>query len=61
MRRTMNREKNEEVPPLEAEKEPVARDEADLTPLFRLLMRQPPKDHHFETCPICNRYGIREI
>lgn len=33
----------------------------DLTPLFTLLMRQPPKDHDFHTCPMCQRYGITEI
>ena len=33
----------------------------DLTPLFTLLVRQPPKDHDFRTCPICQRYGITEI
>ena len=33
----------------------------DLTPLFALLVRQPPKDHDFRTCPICQRYGITEI
>lgn len=42
-------EKDEEVPSY------------DLTPLFTLLMRQPPKDHDFRTCPICQRYGITEI
>lgn len=33
----------------------------DLMPLFTLLVRQPPKDHDFRTCPICQRYGITEI
>jgi len=33
----------------------------DLTPLFTLLVRQPPQDHDFRTCPICQRYGITEI
>ena len=35
--------------------------ENDLTLLFRLLVRQPPKDHDFPTCPICQKYGITEI
>jgi hypothetical protein len=33
----------------------------DLTPLFTILARQPPKDHDFRTCPICKEYGIAEI
>jgi len=34
---------------------------ADVIPLFRLLMKQPPADHDIRTCPICTRYGITEI
>jgi hypothetical protein len=34
---------------------------ADLIPLFRLLAKQPPSDHDFNTCPICKRYGITGI
>jgi hypothetical protein len=46
----------------EIEKEKKAeRDSIDLLPLFRLLARQPPRDHDFRTCPICNRHGIKGI
>jgi hypothetical protein len=34
---------------------------ADLIALFRLLLKQPPKDHDFRNCPICKRYRITEI
>jgi len=34
---------------------------ADLLPLVRLLVRQPPKEHDFRTCPICRRCNITEI
>ena len=34
---------------------------AEIVALFRLLMREPPSDHDFRTCPICMRYGIIEI
>jgi len=34
---------------------------ADLIALFRLLLREPPPDHDFKTCPICKRYGITHI
>jgi hypothetical protein len=34
---------------------------AEVILLFRLLMRQPPANHDFRTCPICKRYGITEI
>jgi hypothetical protein len=34
---------------------------ADLVPLFRLLMRQPPANHDCHSCAICKRYGITEI
>lgn len=33
----------------------------ELIALFRLLMREPPADHDFRTCPICKRYGITRI
>lgn len=36
-------------------------EKAYLIPLFRLLMKRPPADHDFRTCPICTRYGITEI
>lgn len=34
---------------------------ADLIALFRLLLKQPPKEHDFRTCPICKRFGITGI
>jgi hypothetical protein len=34
---------------------------AELLALFRLLVREPPKDHDFRVCPICRRYGITRI
>jgi hypothetical protein len=34
---------------------------ADVLALFRLLMREPPTDHDFKSCPICKRYGITAI
>jgi hypothetical protein len=34
---------------------------AELLALFRLLIREPPKDHDFRACPICKRYGITKI
>jgi hypothetical protein len=33
----------------------------ELLALFRLLLREPPADHDFGTCPICKRYGITGI
>ncbi len=44
--------------PEDAESEPR---DADLTPLFRLLARQPAPDHDYRTCPICQQYGIADI
>jgi hypothetical protein len=34
---------------------------AELLALFRLLVREPPKDHDFRACPICKGYGITKI
>ena len=34
---------------------------AELMALLRLLMREPPPDHDFETCLTCKRYGITGI
>jgi hypothetical protein len=34
---------------------------AALLPLFRLLIREPPPDHDFNTCPVCKRHGITSI
>ncbi len=36
-------------------------DPAALLALFRLLVREPPRDHDFRTCPVCKRYGITKI
>ena len=33
----------------------------ELLALFRLLLREPPVDHDFRTCPVCKRYGITGI
>jgi hypothetical protein len=38
-----------------------ADNQGDLIALFRLLLRNPPKDHDFRTCTICKQYGIDEI
>jgi len=44
------------------EKDPTPESErADIVALFRLLMREPPKDHDFRTCPVCERHGITSI
>jgi hypothetical protein len=32
-----------------------------LTALLRLLLREPPPNHDFKTCPTCRRYGITKI
>ena len=34
---------------------------AELLTLLRLLVREPPPDHNFQTCPTCKRYGITSI
>ena len=34
---------------------------ADLMALFRLLLKQPPKEHDIRNCPICKRFHITEI
>jgi len=36
-------------------------DRTALLALFRLLVREPPRDHDFRTCPICKRYGLTKI
>jgi hypothetical protein len=36
-------------------------DRVDLVALFRLLLRNPPREHDFEECPICKRHGITGI
>ena len=36
-------------------------DRGDLVALFRLLLKNPPPEHDFKTCPICKRYGITSI
>jgi len=54
------RPKAEEQPETQKETAQDGR-QAELIALFRLLMRDPPQDHDFRTCPICKRYGITEI
>jgi hypothetical protein len=39
----------------------AAPEQPELLALFRLLMKQPPREHDCRTCPICKRYGIDEI
>jgi len=34
---------------------------AELLALFRILMKEPPPDHDFATCPICKRFGLTSI
>lgn len=53
-----------ETPQSNPEVESEGIEEADrsaLLALFRLLVREPPRDHDFNTCPICKRYGITKI
>ena len=33
---------------------------AELIALFRLLVKEPPPDHNFETCEICKDHGITQ-
>jgi hypothetical protein len=33
----------------------------ELVALIRMLLREPPADHDFKTCPICEGYGITSI
>lgn len=33
----------------------------EVVALFRFLMKEPPQDHDFRTCPTCKRYGITGI
>jgi hypothetical protein len=34
---------------------------AELIALFRILLKEPPPDHNFETCEICKRHGITQL
>jgi hypothetical protein len=45
----------------EPKKKNAAVEHPELLALFRLLVREPPPDHDFATCPICKRYGITTI
>ena len=59
-RASKNAPQSEETAPTEvrlADEE----EKAHLIPLFRLLMKRPPANHDFRTCPICTQYGITEI
>jgi hypothetical protein len=42
------------------EEESRVQDKA-LLALLRLLTREPPSDHDFKTCPICEYYEIEKI
>jgi len=44
-------------PNAEVEKAPSP----ELLALFRLLIREPPAEHDFGTCPTCKEYGITSI
>ena len=60
MRRKKSSQPREE-PKAHSDATEVQQQDTDLTPLFRVLMRQPAKDHDSRTCPICKRYNITEI
>lgn len=50
------------LPSTEVKPEGIEESErAALLALFRLLVREPPRDHDFRACPICKRYGITKI
>jgi hypothetical protein len=34
---------------------------AELIALLRILLREPPPDHDFQTCEICKAYGITQL
>jgi hypothetical protein len=34
---------------------------AELIALLRMLLREPPPDHNFETCEICKKNGIMQL
>ena len=34
---------------------------AGLIALFRILLKEPPSDHNFETCEICKDHGITQL
>lgn len=34
---------------------------AELIGLLRILLREPPPDHNFETCLICRELGITQL
>lgn len=43
------------------EEEPKKEDVHDILPLIYILLKNPPPDHDFKTCPICKEYGITEL
>ena len=60
--RTKDNDPLEEKTPQTEEAVPASGEfRADLMALFRLLLKQPPKEHDFRNCPICKRYHITEI
>lgn len=56
-----DRTKNEDIVDEKSDAAAGGEARAELLALFRLLLKQPPKDHDVRTCPICKRYGITEI
>lgn len=58
-----NPSKNLAIDPDIGDPKAIAPDTAteELLTLLRLLVREPPPDHDFRTCPICMRHGIRSI
>jgi hypothetical protein len=42
--------------PKEAKAVPV-----ELVLLIKALLKEPPADHDFATCPLCQKYGITRI
>ena len=43
------------------EEESKKEDVHDILPLIYILLKNPPPDHDFTTCPICKEYGITEL
>jgi len=56
---------NPHQPPVEVNQGNNAKEDdkeiQQLLPLFRLLVREPPNGHDFDTCPVCKRHGITNL
>jgi hypothetical protein len=54
---------NESANAKEPRKEPRPKkaDISELIPLFHILVKAPPADHHPETCPVCQKYELTRI